>query len=190
MSRKLNNTAVKELSLPDERAVVHAFWIITFTILTSISAQIEIPNQPVPYTLQTFFVLLTGAILGKRNGTVSMGLYLILGAAGMPIFSNGASGFSRIFGATGGYLLSFPIAAFTVGYLARLHREFWWMILSMIAGSLIIFTFGTVYLNTFFFQNWYSSFQAGFLIFSWWDAVKIIGAAAIANHYFQKVSRI
>jgi biotin transport system substrate-specific component len=188
MSTKPNNAAIKELSLPNERTVVQAFWIITFTILTSISAQIEIPNQPVPYTLQTFFVLLTGAILGKRNGMMSMGLYLILGAIGMPIFSSGASGFSRIFGATGGYLFSFPVAAFVVGYLVRFRREFWWMVISMIAGSIIIFTFGTIYLNIFFLHNWINSFISGFLIFSWWDAVKIIGAAAIAHHYFQKMN--
>jgi biotin transport system substrate-specific component len=190
MSNKTNITIVKELGLPNERAVIQAFWIITFTILTSISAQIEIPNQPVPYTFQTFFVLLTGAILGKRNGTMSIGLYLILGAAGMPLFSSGASGFSKIFGVTGGYLLSFPIATFAVGYLSKLHREFWWMIISMVAGSFIIFTFGTIYLNTFFFHNWINSLQAGFFIFTWWDAVKIISAAAIAHHYFQKVKQL
>jgi biotin transport system substrate-specific component len=184
-----NAIVIKELSLPDERASVQTFWIITFSILTAIGAQIEIPNQPVPYTMQTFFVLLTGAFLGKRNGAVSMGLYLILGAIGMPVFSGGASGLSRILGTTGGYLFSFPIAAFVVGFLARLHREFWWMIVSMVIGSCIIFTIGTIHLNMIYIHNWINSVQAGFLIFSWWDAVKIIGAATIAHHYFQKVSQ-
>ena len=184
---KRNNT--KELSLPDERASVQAFWVITFSILTAIGAQIEIPNQPVPYTLQTFFVLLAGAFLGKRNGAASMGLYLLLGAIGMPVFSSGAFGLSRILGPTGGYLLSFPIAAFVVGYLARLRQEFWWMMVSMVIGSCIIFTIGTIQLNIVYLHNWVNSVQAGFLIFSWWDAVKIIGAATIAHHFFQKVNQ-
>jgi biotin transport system substrate-specific component len=179
--------STKELSLQDERAIVKAFWVITFSILTAIGAQIEIPNQPVPYTLQTFFVLSAGAFLGKRTGAVSMGLYLLLGIIGMPLFSDGTLGFSRIFGPTGGYLLSFPIAAFTVGYLAKLHREFWWIIFSMVIGSVIIFAVGTIHLNVFYLHNWIYSFQAGFLIFSWWDTVKIISAATIVHHYFSKV---
>ena len=186
---KRNNTTIKELSLPDERATVQAFWMITFSILTAIGAQIEIPNQPVPYTLQTFFVLLAGALLGKRNGAASMGLYLILGAIGLPVFSGGAFGLSRILGPTGGYLLSFPIAAFVVGYLARLRREFWWIMVSLVVGSFIIFTIGTIQLNMIYVHNWVHSVQAGFLIFSWWDAVKIIGAAAIAHHYIRKVKQ-
>jgi len=190
MSVESNNTTIKELILPDERAGVRVFWIITFTILTAIGAQIEIPNQPVPYTLQTFFVLLAGALLGKRNGAISMGLYLLVGAIGMPIFSGGASGFTRIFGATGGYLLSFPIAVFVIGSIAKLRMEFWWMVISMAAGSLVIFTFGTIYLNTFYIHNWITAIQAGFLIFSWWDALKIIAAATIVYNYFRKVSRV
>ncbi len=189
MSIKLNNAAIKELSLPDERAGVQAFWIVTFTILTAIGAQIEVPNQPVPYTMQTFFVLLAGAILGKRNGTISMGLYLILGAVGIPIFSGGSSGFLRIFGATGGYLLSFPIAAYVIGFLTELRRELWWMIFSMLIGSLIYFSIGTIQLNIIYLHNWINSLQMGFLVFSWWDAVKIVGAAKIAHYYFQKIDR-
>jgi biotin transport system substrate-specific component len=184
-----NNTTIKELSLPDERVSVQAFWLITFSILTAIGAQIDIPHQPVPYTLQTFFVLLAGAFLGKRSGAASMGLYLILGSIGMPVFSGGAFGLSRILGPTGGYLLSFPITAFVVGYLVRLRREFWWMIVSMGIGSFIIFTIGMIQLNITYIHSWVNSLQAGFIIFSWWDAVKIIGAATITHHYFQKVSQ-
>ena len=186
---KRNNTMTKELSLPDERASVQTFWAITFSILTAIGAQIEIPNQPVPYTLQTFFVLLAGALLGKRSGSTSMGLYLIVGAMGMPVFSGGTFGLSRILGPTGGYLLSFPIAAFVVGYLAKLRREFWWMMVSMVIGSFIIFAIGTIQLNIVYVHNWVNSIQAGFLIFSWWDVVKIIGAATIAQYYFRKVKQ-
>ena len=188
MIMKRNNTA-KELSLSDDRASVQVFWMITFSILTALGAQIEIPNQPVPYTLQTFFVLSAGAFLGKRNGSASMGLYLILGAIGMPVFSIGSFGLSRLLGPTGGYLLSFPIAAFVVGYLSRLRRELWWMIVSMVIGSCIIFAIGTIQLNIIYVHNWVHSVQAGFLIFSWWDAVKIIGAATIADYYFRKVKQ-
>jgi|WetSurMetagenome_2_1015567.scaffolds.fasta_scaffold41089_3 biotin transport system substrate-specific component len=181
------DNGTKELSLPDNRVWVHVFWVITFSILTAIGAQIEMPNQPVPYTMQTFFVLLAGVFLGKRGGAASMGIYLALGAIGMPVFSSGSFGLLRIFGPTGGYLLSFPIAAFVIGYLITVHREFWWMVVAMVVGSSIIYIMGTIQLNSIYLHNWKNSLQSGFLIFSWWDAVKIIGAATIAHYYFQKV---
>jgi biotin transport system substrate-specific component len=189
MLKKRNNNTVKELSLTYTQTSSQVFWVITFSILTAIGAQVEIPNQPVPFTVQTFFVLSAGALLGKHSGTASMGLYLILGAIGVPVFSGGGFGLSRIVGPTGGYLISFPIAAFVVGYLTSRRGEYWWMILSMVLGSLIIFTIGTIQLNFVYVHNWMNSFQAGFLIFSWWDAVKIIGAASIAHHYFRKVNQ-
>lgn len=182
-----SQVASKALSLPDKRIYTLAFWTFTFAILTAIGAQIEIPNQPIPFTLQTFFVLLAGTFLGKRGGAISMSLYLILGASGLPVFSCSTFGLAKILGPTGGYLFSFPIAAFVVGYLTRLRNEYWWMLISLFIGSLIIFSLGTIQLNFVYFHNWISSFQAGFLIFSWWDGVKIIGAATIAYSYFHRL---
>jgi biotin transport system substrate-specific component len=184
MSLKINKT--KALALPDERIIVQVFWMLTFAVLTAISAQIRIPNQPVPYTMQTFFVFLAGALLGKGRGMISMALYLLLGAAGLPVFSSGGSGFAGMFGTTGGYLMAFPLAAFAIGFLVRIRQEFWWMIVSVSIGSLIIFALGTIYLNMLFINNWTLAVQAGFLIFSWWDALKILGAAAIAYQYFRR----
>ncbi len=182
-----DQTNLKVLSLPDKRVYIQAFWAFTFAVLVAIGAQIEIPNQPVPFTMQTFFVLSAGALLGKRGGAISMGIYLTLGAIGLPIFAGGAFGLSKILGPTGGYLLSFPIAAFVIGYLTRLRSEYWWMMISMIVGSLIIFSLGTIQLNFLYLHNWINSFQAGFLIFSWWDGVKIIAAATITYSYFQRM---
>jgi biotin transport system substrate-specific component len=179
--------STKALSLPDRRITVQAFWTFTFVVLTAIGAQIEIPNQPVPFTLQTFFVLTAGALLGKRGGAMSMCLYLLIGLMGMPVFSGGAFGFAKLAGPTGGYLLSFPIAAFAVGYLMQLQREYWWILLSMVVGSLIIFSLGTIQLNILYVHHWKSSFQAGFLIFSWWDGLKIVGAATIVYSYFRRL---
>jgi biotin transport system substrate-specific component len=187
MSIMRNPSNTQELNLPNERVSIQAFWVMTFSILTAIGARIEIPTQPVPFTLQTFFVLLAGALLGKRGGLMSMGVYLAIGAIGAPVFSGGTFGISRILGPTGGYLLAFPIAAFAVGYFAQLRSEYWWMLLSMLIGSIVIFTVGTIQLNFMYLHNWTSSLQTGFLMFSWWDAVKILSAAAIAHYYFRRV---
>ncbi len=79
---------------------------------------------PVPITLQTFAVLLAGAVLGMRRGFLAVLLYVVAGAAGLPIFSNGASGLAVLSGPTAGYLLGFPLAAALCGFIVeRLPRS-------------------------------------------------------------------
>lgn len=189
----------RSLSLTSERAVAQAFWVFTFAVLTGIGAQIEIPHYPVPYTFQTLIVMLAGALLGKRNGFFSMTLYLALGAAGLPVFSGGGFGLARILGPTGGYLLSFPIAAFVIGSLLsgktpgrdaqegfrKLLFSSTWTFFSLFTGLLIIFLFGTIQLYVVYFKDWNGAFNAGFLIFSWWDLLKLTAAATI----YQEVTR-
>jgi biotin transport system substrate-specific component len=76
---------------------------------------IPLPFTPVPITLQTLMVLLSGAMLGSYYGGLAMIIYLLLGAIGLPVFAGGSSGIGVLLGPTGGYLLSYPIAAFVVG---------------------------------------------------------------------------
>lgn len=180
-------SVVRKFDLRNEKAYAKALWISLFAILTAVGAQIEIPQQPVPFTLQTFFVLLTGAFLGRYSGSLSMLLYLLLGSIGLPIFSGGAFGIGKILGPTGGYLLAFPIAAAAIGYLVELRREYWWILISMFFGSLIIFVGGTVQLNYVYFHDWSRSFQSGFLIFSLWDGVKIVAASSIVHYYYRRI---
>lgn len=78
-----------------------------------------IPLGPVPITLQTLGVALTGLCLGPWRGFAAMALYLVVGAAGLPVFSGGAAGIGVLIGPTGGYLLSFPLAALLGGFVAQ-----------------------------------------------------------------------
>ncbi len=165
----------------EQSVVTQALWITTCTVLTAVGAQIEIPHLPVPYTLQTLFVLLSGAVLGKRNATISQALYLALGVLGFPVFAQFGFGFAKLLGPTGGYLLSFPIAAFAVGYIIDKNRSFLWSVFAMIIGAVIIFSLGTIQLNYTLIHDWKQSFTSGFLIFSWWDMAKILTAASIAH---------
>ena len=94
---------------------------IMFVLLTSIGAyvSIEIRNvTPVPITLQPLFVILAGAVLGPRAGALAMASYVLLGAAGAPVFAGGRAGYVWLFSPSGGYLLAYPAAAFVVGLLA------------------------------------------------------------------------
>ncbi|MBI5464099.1 MAG: biotin transporter BioY [Ignavibacteriales bacterium] len=168
-------------------ALAQVFWIAFFAATTALAAQIEIPHQPVPFTLQTFSVLLAGARLGRSKGVMSMGMYLLLGVLGFPVFSGAGAGLLRIAGPTGGYLLGFPIAAFAVGSLLYLRHDLWWTAAVMTLGLLIIFSVGTIQLNLILFHDWTESIKAGFLVFSWWDAAKLCAATAIAHYYRTRV---
>ena len=77
--------------------------------------KIPLPFTPVPITLQTLVVLLSGAMLGAYYGALAMILYITVGALGLPVFAGGGSGFGALLGPTGGYLFSYPLAAFVIG---------------------------------------------------------------------------
>ncbi|TAK59473.1 MAG: biotin transporter BioY, partial [Bacteroidetes bacterium] len=136
--------AVSLFPVVEKSVLTQALWVTAFAALTAIGAQIEIPHHPVPYTMQTFFVLLAGAALGRRNGTFSQLLYIALGTIGLPVFSQFGFGAAKLLGPTGGYLLSFPVAAFAVGYILDKNRSFLWSVLAMVIGVFIIFSLGTL----------------------------------------------
>jgi len=94
------------------------FYILAslFAALTAAGSFIKIPIPYVPITLQTFFVILSGSLLGAKFGALSQLIYLSVGLLGAPIFSQGG-GPGYVFLPTFGYLLGYPLAAFTIGYL-------------------------------------------------------------------------
>ena len=96
--------------------------VVAFSLLTALAAQVAVPLPftPVPVTLQTFAVLLTGALLGARLGALAMIAYLLEGACGLPFFSLGRGGVLHLlFAPTAGYLLAYPLAAYVTGWLAE-----------------------------------------------------------------------
>ncbi len=155
------------------------FWIFSFSLLTAVSAQIAIPVKPVPFTLQTMMVLLSGAFLGARNGAYSQIIYVFLGSIGLPLFANGSMGLAVLLGPTGGYLLAFPVAAFLVGYLVESNNKYFNVVISMFLGSLTILGIGILFLNLFFVHNFLEALKAGGVIFSVWMVIKIFAAASI-----------
>lgn len=160
-------------------------WIAAFAAATAVAARFEIPYQPVPFTLQTLVVLLAGAFLGARNGAASQLLYLMAGVAGLPVFAGGAIGLTVLLGPTGGYLLAFPVAAALIGLLLDEKRSLLRTVLAMAAGLFVIFAVGTLYLYATLLHSWSAAVTAGFLVFSWWDLLKL-GAAAMVYHEVAK----
>ena len=158
--------------------------VVAGTALTALAAQVTIPLYPVPLTGQTFAVLLVGTVLGFSRGALSMALYVLLGAAGLPIFQDGASGFA--FGPTLGYLIGFVGAAALTGFMAERgwDKKWYQVALAFIAGSAVIYGFGLAWLSIFLGavgapNDIVSTMSAGLFPFLIGDAVKALAAAAL-----------
>lgn len=145
--------------------------------LTGIGALIRVPMLPVPFTLQTFFVLLSGCFLGPFWGAVSMGIYLLLGMIGLPVFAGG-SGPGIILTPGFGYLIAFPTAAFWLGKKVEIDKiretspaQMFSIWLNMVIASLLIFVPGITYLwllTNFYIAESFPVFKAiflGFIVF-------------------------
>ena len=116
MSVQSQSALVSTSQLTLRRAVA----VVLGAALVAAAAQVTgvIPGTPVPFTLQPLAVLIVGGLLGPSLGASSLILYLLLGAAGLPVFTPiGLPGAARLIGPTGGYLLAYPAAAFAVGRL-------------------------------------------------------------------------
>jgi biotin transport system substrate-specific component len=130
--------------------------VLFVSALTAAAAQVSLPLPftPVPFTLQPMVVLLGGAALGSRLGMASQVVYLLAGIAGLPVFAASAAlpqGPLRLLGPTGGYLISYPLAAFVAGWLAERHfdRRYLTSVLAMTAGLVVIFASGVTWLALF-----------------------------------------
>ena len=135
---------------------IKAAAVLFVTGLTAVAAQVSlpVPFTPVPFTLQPMVVLLGGAALGARLGMASQILYLALGLAGLPVFAASAvlpQGILRLLGPTGGYLMSYPFAAYLAGALAerRFDRRYLTSVIAMSAGLAVIFAGGVMWLAWF-----------------------------------------
>lgn len=110
--------------------------IAIMTAITAVMAQISIPMpMGVPMTMQTFAVTLAGIILGAKRGAVSMVVYVLLGALGVPVLAGFSGGFMHLAGPTGGFLLSFPIMAYLIGAGAKMRKQKGMFLLFLVLGT-------------------------------------------------------
>lgn len=166
----------------DIRKMVYAS---LFAALTSIGAYITIPLGPIPFTLQVVFVLMAGAMLGSKWGSISMVVYTLLGIAGLPVFSNGSSGIGVVLGPTGGYIIGFIASAFVIGYLFEMNETNNLLKngIFVATGSIVIYCFGISHLMLVADMTFIQAISIGFLPFIVPGIVKIIIATAVATKY-------
>lgn len=180
-------------ALPGAGLVTDAFLIALGAGLLAGSAQLSIalPFTPVPITGQTFAVLLVGASLGTVRGATSGLLYLLLGLAGAPVYAHGADGFAVITGASGGYLVSYPLAAALTGWLAerRWDRRFSSSVGAMLTGNVLIYLIGLPWLAVVLGTGLEKTLELGLYPFVPGDTFKLYLAAALLPAAWRLVGR-
>lgn len=156
-----------------------------FAAITAVMAQISvpIPFSPVPITMTVFAVCLTAGILGSRLGSISMGVYILLGSVGVPVFAQMKAGLPVLLGPTGGYIWGFVIAAFVMGRIVEQLSQpgYKTMLAAMFVGLMIIYFTGTVQLAYVVNLTAGQALAAGVGWFLPLDTLKIFLAAGIAH---------
>lgn len=150
--------------------------------LTAVGAFIAIPVGPVPIVLQNFFVFLTGLLLGSRWGLTAMGVYLLAGALGLPVFAGGKGGIGHLLGPTGGYLLGYLPAVYLIGLISDTGRQRpVFDAFALICGSLTVYLCGIPWLQAVTGMAFQKTLAVGMLPFLPGDGLKIIAAVPVAK---------
>jgi biotin transport system substrate-specific component len=168
-------------ALPGAR-VRDVLLVVGGALLTAACAQISIhlPGSPVPLTGQTFAVVLVGAGLGARRGGLSMLLYVALGLV-VPIYAGGAQGTGVLFGASGGYLFGFVLAAWAMGAIAERggDRRVVSAAIAFAVGQLLVFGIGVPWLKLDASLPWSAAIHEGFTIFILGGVIKAVLAGLL-----------
>lgn len=185
----MTKPAMATLSTPHERAVEAArqvALVVGGSLFVALCARITIPLPftPVPLTVQNFGVLLVGLLLGSRRGFAALALYLAEGAMGMPVFSpTGVGGIAQLLGATGGYLIMYPLVAGLAGFVFECGRKtFARAALAGLFAEVVLFGGGIAWL----YVLTHSLAKAAYLGLYWFlaaEVMKVMFAAAIASRW-------
>ncbi len=155
---------------------------LLFAALMAGGAQVEIDWGPIPFILSDWIVLLAGLLLGRAGGPLSVGLYLVVGALGTPIFAGGGSGMETLTGSSAGYLWGFLLAAVVISQLVgHWGTQKWPLLLAATAvGQLTFFILGVSWLNFELDLGWAKAIQVGFLDFWFPLTLKLFSSATLA----------
>lgn len=155
--------------------------IVSIALMTAIICvlspfAIMIPVSPVPISLSTFAIYITVIILGWKDGTISVLLYVLLGFAGAPVFTGFSGGVGKVLGPTGGYIIGYVFLALIEGAFVDRARRAAIILLGMLFGTIVLYIFGTMWLMRQAGITLVAAFSAGVLPFIAGDIVKMIVA--------------
>ena len=169
-------------SFKQSKLIKYAFFALLGSIVLAVSSKIKIPFYPVPMTMQTFVVILLGITLGHKLALATVGLYLIEGIIGLPVFSNSPEkgiGFVYFIGPTMGYLIGFLFTTFLSGYL-NLKTNFLMVFIKLTFAVSFIYLFGLIWLGTLI--GWDKPiFELGALPFLYAELFKVLLISLLAK---------
>jgi biotin transport system substrate-specific component len=164
--------------------VEQAAIVVSASLFVAICARITVPLPftPVPLTMQNFAVLLVGLTLGSKRGFAALALYLVEGASGLPVFSiAGVGGVAQLLGPTGGYLMAYPFAAFTAGWILEQGRKsFTRAAIASMLGDMVLFIGGIGWLYVYT-HSLTRAIQFGLYWFIFAEVIKVLLASGIAS---------
>ncbi|MCP4751888.1 MAG: biotin transporter BioY [Proteobacteria bacterium] len=161
-----------------------------FAALIAVGALIAIPIGPVPIVLANLFVLLAGLLLGTKWSLGCIGVYLLAGLVGLPVFAGGTGGIARFVGPTGGYLVGYLPAVFVIALISEKSASVFsnqagkrvvFEVIAMLCGSAAIYVCGVPWLKIVTGLTWAKAITVGMLPFLLGDGVKILAAVPIAK---------
>jgi biotin transport system substrate-specific component len=198
MSTTTSNTEVRKhvsqaSTRQSARILARVAAAVGFAVATALAANVAVPlpGTPVPMTLQTLVVVLSGVALGPRWGTLSMAFYLLLGTAGYHAFAGGHWGLMTVCGATGGYLLGFVLAQPAIGRLTNAARpSFGRMLLAAALGDAVIFACGLLWMHAWTGQTWAGTLAWGLWPFLAGETLKVGLAAPLGQSARRRIRRL
>ena len=134
--------------MKNKKRIYYICMFALFAAVMTVCSQIyfPLPFTAVPVNLGLFGVAITGGILGKWGGSASIGIYVLMGLVGLPVFAKFNGGPSALFGATGGYIFGYIIAAFIIGFFVQKFKNKWYFnVLGMVLGFSMCYLFGTLW---------------------------------------------
>lgn len=138
----------------NKEKTVMAVMIALFAAITAICSWISIPFGQVPFTLQTFAVFMAVAMLGTKGSLLSVVVYILLGAVGVPVFAGFKGGIGALLGTTGGYIVGFLFLAIIAGLIIdKFGKKVYVMYIAMILGLIAVYAFGTAWFMVVYLKN-------------------------------------
>jgi hypothetical protein len=161
--------------------VLSLVYMAMFVAIITVCAQIQIP-MTVPFTLQTLGIFMAAAMLGWKRGLISVAVYVLLGAIGVPVFAGFSGGIGVLGGPTGGYIIGFLFTALIVGLMTDfLGRKLWVLAVSMVAGLAVCYLFGTIWFMIAMHTEFVAALLTCVVPFLLADAAKIVVATVLVN---------
>lgn len=187
---KTISESVKERPMKLSIYKIAIIGVMTAIICIMAPFSIPLPFTVVPISLTNLAIYFTVFVLGWKMGTISYLIYLLIGLIGVPVFSGFTSGFSKLAGPTGGYLIGFIFLAIISGwFIEKFPNKIPMYIMGMLLGNIVTYLFGTIWLANLTGNTFKQALAIGVLPFLLGDLLKIIAAVLIGTVLRKQILR-